>query len=435
MAKQFITEGQSTIRGEINVPGDKSISHRSIILASIANGTSTVDGFLAGEDCLATLNAFQRMGVAIEGPIDNRLIIHGVGKNGLKQAATPLYLGNSGTSMRLMTGLLAAQQFDSQLTGDESLSKRPMERVSRPLINMGAQVSTHDGKPPLMITGGQQLSGIEYVMPVASAQVKSCLLLAGMYANGDTTVIEPGVTRDHTERMLTSFAYPLKKSGDRVTISGGGELEASDIQVPGDISSAAFFMVAASIINDAEITIRNVGINPTRIGVLKILEAMGADINVINKRLCGDEPVADIWIKSAKLEGIDIPIDWVPLAIDEFPVIFIAAAVANGRTILRGAKELRMKESDRIDAMVRGLQSLGLDAQSLEDGAIINGGTLQGGVVDSFGDHRIAMAFAVAGCVAKGAITIKNTDNVATSFPDFVELANRVGMNISSRES
>jgi len=430
MPSQFISHPIDKLSGDITVPGDKSISHRSIILGAIANGTTTVDGFLDGEDCLATLEAFRAMGVDIEGPIEKRLIIHGVGKQGLRASTQPLNMGNSGTSMRLLTGLLSAQSFDSALVGDESLTKRPMERVSRPLNSMGANVVTQDGKPPLMIKGGHQLNGIDYEMPIASAQVKSCLLLAGLYADGETTITEPGMTRDHTERMLTSFSYPIKKSGNTVAINGGGELEAADIIVPGDISSAAFFMVAACIVPGADIVIRNIGVNPTRVGVINILQAMGADIKTINKRLCGDEPVADIWIKYQPLEGITIPLEWVPLAIDEFPAIFIAAACANGRTILHGAKELRMKESDRILAMTNGLQALGIDAEALDDGAIINGGKIQGGEVESLGDHRIAMAFSIAGSIASSSVTINDCDNVATSFPNFIEVTNQVGMQV-----
>lgn len=426
----FISKPAQAIRGEIRVPGDKSISHRAIIFGSIARGTTTVSGFLAGHDCLATLKAFQSMGVRIEGPIDQRVIIHGVGKYGLKKPEKTIDCGNSGTSMRLLAGLLAAQSFDSQLDGDESLRKRPMERISRPLLKMGANITTTDGKPPLFIGGGESLTGIVYEMPEASAQVKSCLLLAGLYAKGETVLIEKGHTRDHTERMLTAFSYPIQKLENGVAINSESECLGTDIIVPGDISSAAFFIVAASITPGSDLFIRNVGINPTRTGIIQILNLMGADISIVNKRLCGEELVADLHIKYAPLEGIDIPVELVPLAIDEFPVIFIAAACANGQTRLHGAKELRLKESDRIGAMVEGLQTLGIEAQAFEDGLFIKGGQLEGGEVDSYQDHRVAMAFSIAGAVAKSAVIIKHCDNVATSFPHFIKTAGCINLAI-----
>ena len=412
------------------MPGDKSISHRAIILGAIAQGITTIQGFLDGEDCLATMHAFQSMGVKIEGPISQRVIIHGVGKHGLKQPTNSINCGNSGTTMRLLSGLLAAQSFDSELIGDESLLKRPMERVSRPLCQMGADVMTTNGRPPLRIHGGQLLQGISYEMPEASAQVKSCLLLAGLYAKGETRIIEPGLTRDHTERMLAAFSYPIHVSDRTVVINGTSECQGTEISVPGDISSAAFFIVAATLIPNAELVIRNVGINPTRTGIIQILKQMGANINLTNQRLFGEELVADIYVKHAQLRGIHIPAACVPLAIDEFPVIFIAASCAKGQTVLHGAKELRCKESDRIGAMVDGLLSLGIDAQALDDGVVIHGGVLQGGVVDSRHDHRIAMAFAIAGAVSQAPVTIKHCANVATSFPDFVNTANRIKLAI-----
>jgi 3-phosphoshikimate 1-carboxyvinyltransferase len=426
----FISTPVESLEGDITVPGDKSISHRAIILGAIATGVTTVNGFLEGEDCMATLRAFQSMGVKIEGPFSQRVVIHGVGKHGLKKPRDVIDCGNSGTTIRLLTGLLAAQSFDSELTGDASLLKRPMERVSRPLQQMGAQVITTDGRPPVHIRGGQVLQGIAYEMPEASAQVKSCLLLAGMYAEGETQVIEQGLTRDHTERMLTAFSYPIHKADNTIIINSASECQGTDIIVPGDISSAAFFIVAATLIPNAELLIRNVGINPTRTGILHILKRMGADITLTNKRLCGEELVADIYVKHASLEGIDIPAAMVPLAIDEFPAIFIAASCAHGQTLLHGAKELRAKESDRIAAMVEGLQTLGIEAKELDDGVLIKGGTLQGGVIDSHHDHRIAMAFAIAGALAKSPITIKDCANVSTSFPTFVSTANRIKLAI-----
>ncbi|KTD16145.1 3-phosphoshikimate 1-carboxyvinyltransferase [Legionella jordanis] len=430
----FVSSPVNALRGDITVPGDKSISHRSIILGAIARGTTTISGFLEGEDCLATLKAFRSMGVSIEGPVAQRVIIHGVGKHGLQKPKDVIDCGNSGTTIRLLSGLLAAQPFDSELTGDQSLQKRPMERVSRPLIQMGAEISTTDGKPPLRIKGGRNLQGITYEMPEASAQVKSCLLLAGMYAQGETRVIEPGFTRDHTERMLTTFSYPIQKSENTIIINSESECLGTDIIVPGDISSAAFFIVAATIIPGSELVIRNVGINPTRTGVIQILTHMGAHITLNNKRLCGEELVADLFVQHAPLEGIDIPSDLVPLAIDEFPIIFIAAACAKGQTLLHGARELRCKESDRIGAMVEGLQRLGIEAQAFDDGLYIQGGELQGGEVNSFHDHRIAMAFAIAGAVAKNPVTIKNCANVATSFPTFVRTANSIHLSIKENQ-
>jgi len=426
----FLSSKVSSLQGDITVPGDKSISHRAIMLGAISKGTTTVSGFLDGEDCLSTLHAFQAMGVKIEGPFSQRVVIHGVGKYGLKKPKSIINCGNSGTTMRLLTGILAAQEFDTELTGDSSLLKRPMERVSRPLKQMGADLRTTAGLPPIFIKGGQQLNGISYEMPVASAQVKSCLLLAGMYANGETEVIETGLTRDHTERMLTAFSYPIYKSDNSITINSQSEGQGTDVIVPGDISSAAFFIVAATIIPNSELVIRNVGINPTRTGIIQILQLMGADIEIANKRLCGEEMVADIYVRHAPLEGIDIPAAMVPIAIDEFPIIFIAASCAKGKTTIHGAVELRCKESDRIVAMADGLETLGIDAEVLEDGIIIHGGEILGGSVESRNDHRIAMSFAIAGAVAKEPIIIKNCSNVATSFPNFVTLANRINLSI-----
>ncbi len=430
----FVSSPVDSLQGDIIVPGDKSISHRSIILGSIAKGVTTVQGFLDGEDCLATMEAFRSMGVSIDGPVSQRVVIHGVGKRGLEKPEKVIDCGNSGTTMRLLAGLLAGQAFDTELTGDSSLLKRPMERVSRPLHQMGAAITTTKGRPPLLIRGGQKLHGITYEMPEASAQVKSCLLLAGLYAKGETRVIEPGLTRDHTERMLTAFSHPIHKSGKAIVINAGGECQGTDVIVPGDISSAAFFIVAATVVPESELFIRNVGINPTRTGILQILKRMGANIKITNKRLCGEELVADLYVKHAQLEGIDIPAAMVPLAIDEFPAIFIAACCAKGQTVLQGARELRCKESDRITVMAEGLKTLGIDAQTIDDGICINGGVLQGGVVDSHRDHRIAMAFAIAGSVAKAPVTILHCANVATSFPTFVKTANQVKLKIQETD-
>ncbi|QLZ69256.1 3-phosphoshikimate 1-carboxyvinyltransferase [Legionella sp. PC1000] len=426
----FISKPVHSIKGEITVPGDKSISHRSIIFGSIAKGTTIINGFLDGDDCIATLKAFQAMGVTIEGPDEQQVVIYGVGKHGLKKPEKMIDCGNSGTSMRLLAGLLAAQSFDSQLTGDESLLKRPMLRVSKPLTQMGADITTVDGKPPITIKGGKKLTGIHYVMPEASAQVKSCILLAGLYAEGETRITEIGISRDHTELMLKNFSYPVHRSNNTLIINSAYECLGTDVYVPGDISSAAFFIVAASIIPGSDILIRNVGLNPTRTGIIHILLEMGANITLLEQRQLGEEMVADLRIKHAPLKGINIEANMVPLAIDEFPVIFIAAACAQGQTSLRGASELRFKESDRIAAMVDGLKKLGIHAQALDDGIIIEGGTLHGGTVESRGDHRIAMSFAIAGAVASDPVTIKNCVNVATSFPLFVETAKELQLQI-----
>lgn len=432
----FKVQPGGNLQGEARVPGDKSMSHRSIMLGSLAEGVTHVKGFLEAEDALATLQAFRDMGVKIEGPVNGELTIYGVGKHGLKEPKNDLYLGNSGTSMRLLSGLLAGQPFNSVLTGDKSLSGRPMKRVTTPLAAMGAQIeTTEQGTAPLRITGqAGQLTGIDYAMPMASAQVKSCLLLAGMYAQGETSVTEPAPTRDHTERMLTGFNYPVKKQGSKVMISAEGHLKAADIDVPSDISSAAFFLVGASIAPGSDLLLKHVGINPTRTGVIDILRLMGAHIEVLNEREVGGEPVADLHVMYSPLKGIDIPEHLVPLAIDEFPVLFVAAACAQGQTRLTGAEELRVKESDRIQVMADGLQILGVDAQPTVDGMVIQGGAIGSGEVDSHGDHRIAMSFSIAGLRAGGPITIRDCANVNTSFPEFKDLVKRLGLNLVSGE-
>ncbi|MBT8118457.1 MAG: 3-phosphoshikimate 1-carboxyvinyltransferase [Gammaproteobacteria bacterium] len=431
---KYIVQGgsdKSGLKGSIRVPGDKSISHRSIMFGSLAEGTSIISGFLEGEDSLNTLRAFQAMGVNIDGPVDGKVTIEGVGMHGLTAPAGPLYVGNSGTSMRLLAGLLAGQRFDVELSGDTSLSKRPMKRVTDPLAEMGARVDTAEGgKPPLKITGNQSLNSISYQMPMASAQVKSCCLLAGMYAQGKTCVTEPAVTRDHTERMLKAFGCDVEVQDSQACITGPAKLIATDIDVPADISSAAFFMVGASIAEDSDILLQHVGINPTRTGVIDILKLMAADITFSNQQEIGGEPVADIRVKSSSLKGVHIPEELVPLAIDEFPVIFVAAACADGQTIVSGAEELRVKESDRIQVMADGLVALGVDARATDDGMIIQGGSIGAGTVYSHDDHRIAMAFAMAGLRASGEIHIEDCDNVNTSFPGFAELAASCGLSI-----
>jgi 3-phosphoshikimate 1-carboxyvinyltransferase len=403
------------------------------MLGSLATGVTSISGFLQGEDSLATLNAFRQMGVNIEGPDDGSVVVHGVGMDGLQQPTVALDLGNSGTSMRLLTGLLSAQKFDTTLVGDSSLSGRPMRRVTEPLALMGADIgTTEQGTAPLEIRGGTQLHGIDYQMPMASAQVKSSLLLAGLYAEGDTCVTEPAPTRDHTERMLQGFGYKLESLDGRVCLQGGGSLTACDLDIPGDISSAAFFLVGASIAEGSDLLLQHVGMNPTRDGVITILRMMGADIEILNRRDVGGEPVADLRVRPVPLKGINIPEEQVPLAIDEFPAIFIAAACAAGETIISGAEELRFKESDRIQVMAEGMSALGIDVETREDGMLIRGGRFGGGAVESHGDHRIAMAFAMAGLCADGEIEIADCANVDTSFPGFVELAASTGLSISA---
>ena len=429
---RFTCDSGGHIEGKIRVPGDKSISHRSIILASIAQGESLITGFLLGEDSLNTIQAFQQMGVEIDRDQD-RVSVKGVGISGLQQPANRLDMGNSGTAMRLLLGLLSGQIFDSCLIGDESLSTRPMNRVIVPLQEMGAEIlSETGGRSPLQVKGGRNLQAIVYDMPMASAQVKSCLLLAGLHASGETIIREPAVTRDHSERMLKAFGCELSSHDSEIKISGGQQLQACDIEVPADISSAAFFMVAASIAPGSDILLQHVGVNPTRTGVIDILKLMGADISLVNQRELSGEPVADIQVRSANLNGIEIPKHLVPLAIDEFPVLFVAAACANGTTLLSDAEELRVKESDRIQVMADGLQAIGIEVETKPDGIIIQGGNITSGNVQSHGDHRIAMAFTIASLRASGEITINNCDNVATSFPGFVELAKQAGIRVSS---
>lgn len=429
---KYLVQPKETARGEITVPGDKSISHRAIMLASIADGETRVTGFLDGEDCLATMSAFQQMGVRIERIAKSELVIYGVGKHGLRQPTDTLDLGNSGTSMRLLTGLLAGQSITTTLVGDGSLMKRPMRRVCDPLALMGAQVATSsDGTPPVTINPVDQLSGISYELPVASAQVKSAILLAGMYAQGKTVVKESKATRDHTERMLSAFAYPVSVQGGSISIQGGLSLQATNIQVPADISSAAFFIVAACIAPQGQITIHNVGMNPTRTGVIDILLAMNANIEIHNQATVGGEPIASITAKSSQLKGIQVPTHLVPSAIDEFPILCIAAACAEGETRVTNAEELRVKESDRISQMAQGLSNLGIQVEEFPDGLSITGGSISGGKINSAHDHRIAMSFAIASLKASSVIEISDCENVATSFPGFVEIANSVGLKIN----
>ncbi|SDW77646.1 3-phosphoshikimate 1-carboxyvinyltransferase [Thiocapsa roseopersicina] len=439
---RYLVAPGGTLRGRLRVPGDKSISHRSIMLAAIAEGETRISGFLEGADALATLNAFRRMGVRIEGPDGGEVRVQGVGLRGLRAPDGPLDMGNSGTSMRLLSGLLAGQSFPVTLVGDASLSKRPMRRVTEPLAQMGARIGTTEGgTAPLDLVPVERLTGLDYLMPVASAQVKSSLLLAGLYAEGETCVTEPAPTRDHTERMLTTFGYSVRRHAAKVCLTGGGRLTGCRLTIPADISSAAFFLVGASIAPGSDLILEGVGINQTRVGVINILRAMGGDIELMDRRTAGGEPVADIRVRHARLRGIRIPVDQVPLAIDELPVLFIAAACAEGETILTGAEELRVKESDRIQVMADGLAKLGVCAEPLPDGMRIFGGSLgstsgpdagDAPWIDAHGDHRIAMSFAIAALRASGPVAIRDCANVETSFPGFVELAATAGLSIQA---
>jgi 3-phosphoshikimate 1-carboxyvinyltransferase len=436
--RKFEAQPARGVSGAMAVPGDKSISHRALMLSGVAEGTSEVTGFLASEDCLASLTAMRALGVIIDRPSPTEVLIHGVGLRGLRDAGFALDMGNAGTAMRLFTGLLSAQGFDSRLIGDASLMKRPMERVAAPLREMGADVRTRSGTPPVDIGGGRGLRGIEYRMPVASAQVKSAILLAALYADSPTTVIAPAVNRDHSERMLESCGVRVDTEGLRTTLHPPQRLSNQRINVPGDFSSAAFFIVAGLLgAAPGGLLIRNVGLNPTRTGLLDVLRSMGGDIEVQNPRRSGAEPVADLLIRASALHGVEMPAALVPLAIDELPVLFVAAACASGETVVTGAEELRVKESDRIAAMSAGLSSLGVAHSVQPDGLRIEGRgegpAFSGGQIDSFGDHRIAMSFAVASLRAAAAISILDVANVATSFPGFVGLARSVGLDI--RES
>ena len=418
------------LHGELVVPGDKSVSHRAIMLGAIAEGVTRIDGFLEGEDTRATAAIFRQLGVRIDAPSDGVRIVHGVGLHGLQAPAQALDCGNAGTAMRLLAGLLAGQRFDSVLVGDASLSKRPMSRVIEPLAAMGALIASDDGHAPLRIRGGQALQGVDATLPVASAQLKSALLLAGLYAPGETRVREAHPTRDYTERMLDAFGVPCEFAPGVAAVRGGNILRAVDVSVPADVSSAAFFIVAASIVPGSDVLLRKVGVNPRRIGLLHVLRAMGADIAEYNRGEQGGEPVCDLRLRHAPLQGIEVPIEHVADMIDEFPALFVAAACARGVTFVRGAAELRVKESDRIATMATGLRALGIVVDETRDGATIHGGAMHGGIVDSFGDHRIAMAFAVAAQCAVGDVTIRDVANVATSFPGFDALARGTGMGL-----
>ncbi|HEX9706316.1 MAG TPA: 3-phosphoshikimate 1-carboxyvinyltransferase [Steroidobacteraceae bacterium] len=429
-ASYFATPG-GRVAGEIQVPGDKSISHRAAMLGSIAKGVTDIHGFLEGEDCLATLAAFAAMGVRIERPGPGHVRIHGAGMRGLRAATTALDLGNSGTSMRLLTGLLCGQRFDSILIGDASLMRRPMERVATPLNRMGANVLTNEGKPPIAIAGGRSLRGCEHRLELPSAQVKSAILLAGLQAIGRTTVLEPGPSRDHTENMLKAFGVAVAREKGSVSLEGPCSLAATRIEMPGDFSSAAFFIVAGLMAGSAPLLIRGVGVNPTRTALLDILRSMGGDIRLHRVADHGGEPVADIEVRPGALRGVSVPPSLVPIAMDELPCLFAAAAVADGDTVVTGAAELRIKETDRLAAMGEGLAALGVAVEPLPDGLRVRGGTVTGGNVDSRGDHRVAMSFAVLAARAQSPVTIRDVQNVATSFPGFVPTARAAGLRLA----
>ncbi len=432
-AQHWIARKGQPLQGSLTIPGDKSVSHRSVMFAALADGTSHIEGFLEGEDTRATARIFSQLGVRIETPSASQRVVHGVGIDGLKAPSAPLDCGNAGTGMRLLAGLLAGQAFDCTLVGDESLSGRPMRRVTGPLSQMGAKIDTEsDGTPPLHVHGGQSLQGIDFASPVASAQVKSAVLLAGLYAQGETSVVEPHPTRDYTERMLSAFGVDIEFSPGNARLRGGQRLRATDIVVPADFSSAAFFLVAASIIPGSELRLKQVGLNPRRTGLLHALRLMGADITEENPAEQGGEPVADLVVRHAPLKGARIPEALVPDMIDEFPALFVAAAAAEGQTVVSGAAELRVKESDRLAAMAAGLRALGMQVDETDDGATLHGGIALGsGTIESHGDHRIAMAFAIAGQISGGEVRINDIANVATSFPDFDGLARSAGFNLA----
>ncbi len=438
MSRSFRVGPGGRLVGRIRVPGDKSISHRAVMLGAIAEGSTRVSGFLTGADAISTMNVFRALGVEIEGPVEGRVVVHGVGLQGLHAAAGALDCGNAGTAMRLLMGLLAGQRFESTLVGDESLSRRPMRRVAEPLQRMGARIETHDGCPPVRILPCEGLHAIRYELPMASAQLKSSLLLAGLYASGETVVVEPAPTRDHTERMLRGFGVDVRSDGQVVSLRGGQALHAAAVDVPADLSSAAFFIVGASIAPGSDLTLEHVGMNPTRTGCIEILRRMGADIEVVAPREAGGEPVADLRVRSAPLRGIEIPSELVPLAIDEFPALFVAACCADGRTVVRGAGELRVKESDRIATMAEGLSALGFETRPTDDGIVIDGrggddAVFRAGRVHAHHDHRIAMSLSMAALRASGTIEVDDTKNVDTSFPGFVEFARNAGLDIEER--
>jgi 3-phosphoshikimate 1-carboxyvinyltransferase len=419
-----------TVSGTIRVPGDKSISHRALMLGALAEGQTRIRGFLTGEDCLATMAALRELGVAIDDSNPAEIVVSGVGLRGLQAPDKALDMGNSGTGMRLLAGILAAQSFSTELTGDASLRSRPMERIAKPLRKMGADIDTQDGCPPLQIKG-RELRPLSYKSPVASAQVKSAVLLAGLFAAGETSVAEPAVTRDHTERMLQTFGVPVQSGKLIASLSGPARLQGCDIQVPGDLSSAAFPLAAGLLSTQGEVVVENAGINPTRTGIIEILRLMGGNLRIAEPGIAGTEPVGTLVTSPSQLKGVEIPQELIPLAIDELPLVFALAACAEGATLIRGAEELRHKESDRIGMMVTNLRGLGVEVEEFADGVRIVGGDISGGNVDSAGDHRIAMAFSIVAMCAASPVTILDTANVATSFPGYVALMQSIGLQVT----
>lgn len=434
--REYRIQPATAVAGDFAVPGDKSVSHRAVMLGAIARGRTRVTGFLPGADTLATAAILRQLGVAIERPAETELVIEGVGLHGLRGSAADLDCGNAGTAMRLLAGLLAGQRFASTLVGDDSLTRRPMRRVLEPLARMGARISASPaGTAPLRIEPAERLVAIDYPCPVASAQVKSCVLLAGLYADGTTRVVEPQATRDYTERMLAALGADVTVDGLAVSLRPGRELAAQPIAVPGDFSSAAFFLVAGAIAGSGELLVRNVGLNPRRTGLLDTLIDMGADIAIVERGEVAGEPVGTLRVRPSALRGIDVPVTRVPDMIDEFPAFAIAAACASGTSRVRGAHELRVKESDRIAAVARGLEALGVAVQEHPDGLDIEGrGRLGGGTIDSRGDHRIAMSFALASLRAEAPIRVLDVANVDTSFPGFAALAAAIGLDITVAE-
>ena len=429
--RRWVVSPGARVAGEVSVPGDKSISHRAALLAAIAEGPTEIGGFLEAEDCAATLAALSALGVRSERIGPGRLVVRGTGLRGLRAPAGPLDLGNSATSMRLLAGMLAGQSFDATLVGDGSLMQRPMERLAAPLRRMGADIRTRDGRAPIAVRGGQTLTGCDHRLDVPSAQVKSALLLAGLYASGRTRVQEPGISRDHTERMLEAFGATVERESGAVSVRGIASLRGTRIEVPGDFSSAAYFIVAAIVAGSGPLVVRGVGVNPTRTALIDILRSMGADIRLHAVSSANAEPRANVEVRPGTLRGVVVAPASVPIAIDELPLLFAAAAVADGETVVTGAAELRVKESDRLAAMASGLQALGIQVEQAPDGLRIRGGPVRGGTVESRGDHRIAMSFAVLGARAESAVTIRDVQNVATSFPGFAQAARSAGLRLA----
>jgi 3-phosphoshikimate 1-carboxyvinyltransferase len=419
--EKTVVERKGGLKGEVTLPGDKSISHRAVIIGSLAKGKTRIIGLSRGDDNLRTLNAFRMMGIEVDEPKGDQLIINGRGLYGLTEPEDVIDAGNSGTTVRLLTGLLSGQRFFSVITGDRYLRKRPMKRVVEPLSSMGAKIlGRENGNFAPLGINGTELNSIDYASPIASAQVKSAILLAGLYAGGVTKVAEPSLSRDHTERMLSFFGANLKREDNSVSISNGSNMEGKEIEIPGDISSAAFFIVAALVIPDSELFLKRVGVNPSRTGILEVLKKMGGNIQLLNEyETCG-EPVADILVKTSQLKGAKIEGDLIPKTIDELPILSVAASVAEGDTIIKDAKELRVKETDRIKAVASELKKFGAEVEEFDDGMKISGkDKLMGCNCQSFGDHRIAMSLIIAGLMASGKTVVEDTFCIGTSFPDF----------------